>query len=75
MAFTQSAWPCRASRSRSVAAGEHGGGVGHPRPPRGAVDPAGVGDGDDRAQQRLAGDAGPVGALAADQLALDDRDR
>lgn len=34
---------------------------------------AGVGAGDDRPQQGLAGHAGPVGALAADEFRLDDR--
>lgn len=40
----------------------------------GTVDPARVRDRDDRPQQRLAGDAGPVRALPADQFALDHGD-
>ena len=39
-----------------------------------AVDPSGVGDRDDRSQQRLARDTPPVGAFPADQLPLHHRD-
>jgi hypothetical protein len=38
-----------------------------------AVDPAGIRDGNDRAQQRFAGHTGPIGTLASDEFALDDR--
>lgn len=62
------------ARGLVVAMGEHRGGV------EGALDEvaeaghaAGVGAGDDRAQQGLAGHARPVRALAADQFALHDR--
>jgi hypothetical protein len=56
-----------------IAAGEHLGGV----DPSGdglsrAVHTAGVGDRDDGPQQRLAGDTGPVGALASDEFTLRD---
>lgn len=55
-----------------VAMGEDGGGV--QRSLDGAAqagDAAGVGAGDDGAQERLARHAGPVGALASDQFRLD----
>lgn len=61
-------------RGVGVAVGEDRRGV--QRPLHGvaeARDAAGVGAGDHRAQQGLAGHAGPVGAFAADQFRLDDR--
>ncbi len=61
-------------RGELVAAGEDGRGVERFLDRSGeAGEAAGVRAGDHRAQEGLAGHAGPVGALAADQFALDDR--
>jgi hypothetical protein len=38
-----------------------------------AVDPPGIGQGEHRPKQRLAGHAAPIGAFAADEFAFDDR--